>query len=62
MKSLPEAKAKRFQLIVLTKEVSEKPSVDFVLWFTPKKSILISLSKLRKEKNLKCTVQIIKTH
>jgi hypothetical protein len=28
LKSLPEAKVKRFQLIVLTKEISEKPSID----------------------------------
>ena len=31
LKSLPEAKVKRFRLIALTKEVSKKPSLDFVL-------------------------------
>jgi hypothetical protein len=40
LKSLPEAKVKRFQLIVLTKEISEKTSIDFVLWFTPMRSKL----------------------
>ena len=34
LKSMPEAKVKRFRLIILTKEVSKKPSVDSVLWFT----------------------------
>ena len=32
LKSLPEAKVKRLRLIVLKKEVSETPSIDFVLW------------------------------
>ena len=32
LKSLPEAKVKRFILISLTKEVSEMPIIDFVLW------------------------------
>ena len=31
LKSLPEAKVKRLRLIVLKKEVSETPSIDFVL-------------------------------
>ena len=31
LKSLPEAKVKGFILIALTKEVSKKPSRDFVL-------------------------------
>jgi hypothetical protein len=51
MESLPEAKVKRFWLIALTKEVSEKPSIDFVLWFTFMTSVLIKHSKLRKEKH-----------
>ena len=42
LKSLPETKVKR--LIASTKEV------DFVLWFTLIKIILIKHSKLRKEK------------
>ena len=49
LKSLPESKVKRFILIALTKEVSKKPSIDFVLWFTLMKSILIKHSKLRKK-------------
>jgi hypothetical protein len=31
LKSLPEAKVKRFRLIALTKEVSKKLSLDFIL-------------------------------
>ena len=50
LKRLPEAKVNRFILITLTKEVSKKPSIDFVLWFTLMKSILIKHSKLRKKK------------
>ena len=37
LKSLPEAKVKRLELIeltALTKEVSKKPSRDFVLWLS----------------------------
>jgi hypothetical protein len=47
---MPEARVKKFRLIALTKEVSEKPSTDFVLWYTPMKNILIKHSMLRKEK------------
>ena len=47
LKSRPEAKVKRFRSIALTKEVSEKPSIDFVLWFTLMKRVLIKHSKLR---------------
>jgi hypothetical protein len=50
LKSLPEAKVKRFILIALTKEVSKEPSRDFVLWLSLMKSILNKRSKLRKEK------------
>jgi hypothetical protein len=52
LKSLPEAKVNRlglFALIALTKEVSKKPSRDFVLWLSLMKS-LNKHSKLRKEK------------
>ena len=49
LKSLPEAKVKRFRLIALTKEISKQPSIDSVLSFTLK-SVLIKCSKLRKEK------------
>jgi hypothetical protein len=34
-----EAKIKRFRLTALTKEISEKPSIDSVLWFTLVKSV-----------------------
>jgi hypothetical protein len=47
--ALAEAKVKRVTLITLTEEVSQKPSIDFVLWFSLKKSILVKYSKLRKE-------------
>jgi hypothetical protein len=50
VKSLPEAKVKRLRLIALTKEVSETPIIDFVLWFNLIKNILNKHSKLRKEK------------
>jgi hypothetical protein len=49
LKRLPEAKVKRLRLIVLTEEVSETPSIDFVLWLTLMKSILNKRSKLRME-------------
>ena len=47
---LPEAKVKRFILIALTKEISQKPSRDYVLWLSLRKSILNKGNKLRKEK------------
>ena len=50
LKSLPEAKVKRLELIALTKEVSKKPSRDFVLWLSLMKRSLNKHSKLRKEK------------
>ena len=50
LKSQPKAKVKNFRLIAITKKVSKKPSLDFVLWFTLMKSVLIKHSKLRKEK------------
>jgi hypothetical protein len=34
LKSLPKAKVKRLRLIALTKEVSETPSRDYVLWLS----------------------------
>ena len=48
--NLPEAKVKIPRLITLTKEVSEMPIIDFVLWLSLMKSILNKHSKLRKEK------------
>jgi hypothetical protein len=50
LKSLAEAKVKRFILIALTKEGSKKPNRDFVLWLSLMKSILNKHSKFRKEK------------
>jgi hypothetical protein len=41
---------KRLGLITLTKEVSKKPSRDFVLWLSLMKRSLNKHSKLRKEK------------
>jgi hypothetical protein len=41
---------KRIRLIALTKEVSKKPSRDFVLWLSLMKRSLSKHSKLRKEK------------
>ena len=49
LKSLPEAKVKRLRLIALTKEVSEPPFIDLVLWLSLMKSILNKHRKLRKE-------------
>ena len=50
LESLPEAKVKKFLLIALAKKVSEKPSIDFVFWFTLMKTVLVKHSKHRKEK------------
>jgi hypothetical protein len=58
LKSLPESKVKRFILIALTKEVSKKPSRDFVLWLSLLKNVLNKCNKLRKEK----MVQVLKWH
>jgi hypothetical protein len=48
--SLPQAKVKRLRLIALSKEVSKKPSRDFVLLLSVMKGSLNKHSKLRKEK------------
>ena len=50
LKSLPEARVKRLRLFALSKEVSKKPSRDFVLWLSLLKRNLNKHSKLRKEK------------
>ena len=50
MKNLPEAKVKRLRLIALTKEVSEVPIRDVVLWLNLMQSVLDKYNKLRKEK------------
>ena len=47
---LPETKVERLRLIALTKEVSKKPSRDFVLWLSLMKRSLNKHSKLRKAK------------
>ena len=47
LRSLPETKVKRLRLIALTKEVSETPIIDSVLWLSLVKSILNKCSKLR---------------
>jgi hypothetical protein len=52
-KNLPEAKVKRFTLFALTKEVSEKPPRDSVLWLSYRKSVLNKHSKLRR-KSINC--------
>ena len=52
LKSLPEAKVKRFRLIALKKEVSKQPGVNSAVWllrFTLIKNILMKRSKPRKE-------------
>jgi hypothetical protein len=49
LKSLPEAKAKTLKLTTMTKEVSEMPIIDFVLWLSLVKSNLNKHSKVRKE-------------
>ena len=50
LKILPETKVKRLRLFALSKEVSKKPSRDFVLWLSLMKRSLNKHSKLRKEK------------
>jgi hypothetical protein len=50
LKSLPESKVKRFILVALTNEVSQKPSRDFLLWLSLMNSVLNKPSKLRKKK------------
>ena len=50
LKSLPEAKVKRLRLIALTKDISGKSIIDFVLWLSLMKNILNKNNKIRKEK------------
>ena len=45
-----ETKVKRLRLNALTKEVSEPPIINFVLWLNFMKNILNKYSKLRKVK------------
>ena len=39
LKNIPKANIKRFILVVLTKEVSEMTSIEFVLWLSLSKNI-----------------------
>ena len=58
LKSLSEAKVKRFRLIALKKEVSKQPGINSVVWllkFTLMKSILMKRSKMGKEKCKICS-------
>ena len=51
LKSLPEAKMKRFRLIALAKEISKQLHINSVVWllkFTLMKSVLMKRSNLRK--------------
>jgi hypothetical protein len=49
-KSLSEVKGKKLRLIALTKDVSETPILDFVLWLSLMKSNSNKCSKLKREK------------
>ena len=48
LESLSKAKVKRFRLVAL-RNVSKKPSIVFVSWFTFMKNSLIKHSNLRKK-------------
>ena len=50
LKSLSEAKVKRFLLIVLTKKVSKKSSRDLLVWLSLMNGVLKKHSKFWKEK------------
>jgi hypothetical protein len=52
---------KRFILIALTREVSKKPSKDFVLCLSLMKSVLNKHTSLER-KNIKYMVQVLKGH
>ena len=61
LKSLPQAKVKRFRLVVLTKKVSKQPGINYsmlLLKFTVTKNVLMKRSKLRKEKYKICDSSI----
>ena len=45
VKSLPEVKMKRLRLIALTKEVSETPTIVFVLWLSLMTSYIVLILK-----------------
>jgi hypothetical protein len=60
LKNLPEAKVKRFILIVLTKEISKNPSRNIVFWLSLMKSILNKHSKLLRKEKYKIMVSSIK--
>ena len=48
LKSLPEAKMKRLRSIALTKQVSEAPNTDFIIYLRLMKNILNKHSMMRK--------------
>ena len=50
LKSLPEAKEKRFILIALAKEVSKNRKREVVFWISSLSSVLNRHSKIRREK------------
>ena len=45
LKNLPEAKVKRFRLILLAKEISRQPSLDSVVWL-----LLVTLTQIYNKK------------
>jgi hypothetical protein len=56
LKNLPEAKIKRFILIILTKEVLKMHSRGFVLWLSFMKNIFNILGSLERKKCIKYIV------
>jgi hypothetical protein len=57
LKSLPEVKVKKFILITLTKEISKKPSRNFVFWLSLMKNILKKHESFER-KNIKYMVPV----
>ena len=52
---------KRLRLITLTKEVSEMPIIDFVLWLSLMKNILKKHESFER-KNIKYMVRVLKEY
>ena len=48
-KESPEAKLKRIRLIALTKELSEMPFIDLVLWVNLMKRILSCIGSIERQ-------------
>ena len=61
LKSLPEVKVKKFILITLTKEISKKPSRNFVFWLSLMKNILKKHESFER-KNIKYMVPVLKAY